>query len=145
MEPHDFPRRLLRRLLDSAARTGADQATVGRQLPMLHSCVPDDDTPVLVARASRPADRTSYLLLLTMRRLIVTGESRILRRQRLHLNANPRHLGDVLWTPEPRLGAIAFSATAVDGVREHFWIRTTDVESSAEALSVVFTLSPATV
>jgi hypothetical protein len=93
---------------------------------------------VLLARASRPDDRTTYMLLLTARRLVVTGETRILRRQRLHLNTDPRHLADVLWTPEPTLGAVALSATAVDGVREHFWIRTTDVPAVAAALSDVF-------
>ena len=36
------------------------------------------------------------------------------------------------------LQAIALSATAVDGVREHFWIRTADVAASAEALAAVF-------
>jgi hypothetical protein len=134
MEQHDFPRRL--RL--AATRTGADPAVADRLLPILSSCVPDDDALVLLARVSRPDDRTAYLLLLTMRRLVVTGETRILRRQRLHLNADPRHLGDVIWTPEPTLGAVAFSATAVDGVREHFWIRTSDVEVANEALAAVF-------
>ena len=102
MEPHAFP------ACSTAHRrvecTGADPATVYRQLPILHSCVPNDDEPVLLARANRPGDRASYLLLLTTRRLVVTGETRILRRQRLHLNADPRHLSDVLWTPEPTLG-----------------------------------------
>jgi hypothetical protein len=142
MEPLAFPRRLLSRLLSrllaAASATGADPAAVGRQLPILHSCVPDDDVPMLLARATRPGDNASYLLLLTERRLVVVGESRVLRRQRLHLNADRRHLVDVLWTPEPALGAVALSATAVDGVREHFWIRTADVAAATEALSEVF-------
>jgi hypothetical protein len=135
MEPHAFP---LQRLLTAAAITGADAATVTRLLPILRSCVPHDDAPVLLARASRSDDRASYLLLLTEHRLVVTAETRILRRQRLHLNADLRHLGDVLWTPEPALGGVALSATAMDGVREHFWIRTADVDASAEALASVF-------
>ena len=121
-----------------ATVTGADAATVARMLPILRSCVPSDDAPALLARVTRPGDRDTYLLLLTEHRLVVAAETRILRRQRLHLNADPHHLVDVLWTPEPTLGGIALSATAVDGVREHFWIRTADVAASADALAGVF-------
>jgi hypothetical protein len=131
-------RRLLERLVAAAKRTGADAATVCRQLPILNSCLSTDDEPVLLARATRPGDRASYLVLLTARRLVVTRETRVLRRQQLHLNADARHLSDVIWTPEPTMGAIALSATAIDGVREHFWIRTAAVESSAAALQQVF-------
>jgi hypothetical protein len=142
MEPKAKTRRLLDRLVAAARRTGADAATVCRQLPILNSCLPKDAEPVLVARASRPGDRASYLVLLTTRRLVVTRETRVLRRQHLHLNADPRHLIDVIWTPEPHQGAIALSATAVDGVREHFWIRTAAVEASAAALQRVFGREP---
>jgi hypothetical protein len=135
MEPHDFP---LQHLLTAATVTGVDAATVTRLLPILRSCVPYNDAPALLARASRPGDRDTYLLLLTEHRMVVAAETRILRRQRLHLNADPRHLADVLWTAEPTLGGIALSATAVDGVREHFWIRTAEVAASTEALATVF-------
>ena len=135
-------RRLLDRLVVAAKRTGADAARVGRQLPILHSCLPENDEPVLLARASRPGDRASYLLLLTNQRLVVTRETRVLRRQHLHLNADPRHLMDVIWTPEPELGTILLSATAIDGVREHFWIRTAAVEASTAALHHVFGREP---
>ncbi len=138
MEPRTKTRRLLDRLVVAARRTGADAATVCRQLPILNSCVGKDDEPVLLARATRPGDRASYLVLLTARRLVVTRETRLLRRLDLHLNADPRHLSDVIWTTEPSMGAIALSATAVDGVREHFWIRTAAVEASAAALHRVF-------
>jgi hypothetical protein len=111
---------------------------VGRHLPILHRCVPADDHPTLIARVDRPGDRACYLLLLTAHRLVVTGESRILRRRRLHLSADPRHLMDVLWTPEPTLGGLALSLTAVDGVREHFWVRTNDPYRVATALATVF-------
>jgi hypothetical protein len=142
MDPRAKTRRLLDRLVAAAKRTGTDAATVCRQLPILHSCLPKDDEPVLLASATRPGDRASYLLLLTNHRLVVTRETRLLRRQHLHLNADPRHLMDVIWTPEPRMGAIALSATAIDGVREHFWIRTAAVEASAAALHRVFGREP---
>lgn len=145
MEPKARTRRLLDRLVTAAKRTGADAATVCRQLPILNSCLPNDAEPMLVARATRPGDRASYLVLLTARRLVVTRETRLFRRQHLHLNADPRHLVDVIWTTEPRQGAIALSATAVDGVREHFWIRTAAVEASAAALHRVFGREPALV
>lgn len=145
MKPRANTRRLLDRLVAAARRTGVDAATVCRQLPILNSCMADDDELVLLARATRPGDRAGYLLLLTPRRLVVTRETRLLRRQHLHLNADPRHLLDVIWTPEPRMGAIALSATAVDGVREHFWIRTSTVEASAAALHRVFGREPALV
>lgn len=145
MEPRTKTRRMLERLVDAAGRTGTDAATVCRQLPILNSCMANDDEPVLLARATRPGDRASYLVLLTTRRLVVTRETRLLRRQQLHLNADPRHLSDVIWTPEPSMGAIALSATAIDGVREHFWIRTAAVESSAAALHRVFRSEPALV
>jgi hypothetical protein len=146
MEPHDDPREpasgsdqdFPRRILDAAADAGIDPATVGRHLPILRRCVPDDDAPVLVTRAQRDGDRTCYLVLLTARRLVVTAESRVLRRRRLHLHANPRLLVDVLWTAEPTMGGVALAATAVDGVREHFWLRTNAPERAAEALARVF-------
>jgi hypothetical protein len=134
MEPQDFPRRLLA----AAAGSGVDLATVGRHLPILSRCVPDGDEPALIARVDRAGERTCYLLLLTAHRLVVTGESRVLRRRRLHLNTDPRHLVDVLWTPEPTLGGLALSATAIDGVREHFWVRTPDPDAVAAALTTVF-------
>lgn len=145
MEQKAKTRRLLDRLVAAAKRSGADAATVCRQLPTLRSCMSKDDEPVLLARATRPGDRASYLVLLTTRRLVVTRETRLLRRLHLHLNADPRHMADVIWTPEPLQGAIALSATAVDGVREHFWIRTAAVEASSAALHRVFGREPALV
>ncbi|MDP9798623.1 hypothetical protein J2S43_007135 [Catenuloplanes nepalensis] len=99
--------------------------TVSRHLPVFRRCVEADDTAVLVARCLRP-DRPlqgEFLLLLTQRRLVVTQETRLLRRLRLHLNAELRHLGNVNWNPDVQLSAVELAATAIDGVRERFWIR----------------------
>jgi hypothetical protein len=97
-------------------------------MPIFRRCVEADDPTVLVTRCLRP-DRTmtgDYLLLLTHRRLVVTHESRVLRRLRLHLNADLRHLSNVTWNPGLRQPAVELAATAVDGVRERFLMRLPD-------------------
>jgi hypothetical protein len=115
--------------LPAAAEAGVPLPAISRHLPILRRCVGPRDGAVLVARCSRPqypmGGGRSHLLLLTPRRLVVTVESR-LRRLRLHLNSELHHLTNVTWTTEPSLGGIHLSATAVDGVREHFWIKVSD-------------------
>ena len=113
----------------AAAQSGVETSAVTRHLSIFRRCVGQRDTPVLVARCSsadpRPRKigrRRHDMLLLTRRRLVVTAECGPLRRLRLHLNCELRDLGDVSWTPEPALGGIRLAATAVDGVREHFWL-----------------------
>jgi hypothetical protein len=111
--------------LSAAAQTGLAVPTVGRHMPVFRHCVEPDDPAVLVARCVRPHRplQGEFVLLLTSRRLVVTHESRMLRRLRLHLNTDLGHLLNVTWTPEPRLSAVELAATAVDGVRERFWIK----------------------
>ncbi|GAB7041216.1 MULTISPECIES: hypothetical protein [Catenuloplanes] len=114
-----------RTFLPAAAEAGVAVPTVSRHMPVFRRCVEADDTAVLVARCLRP-DRPlqgEFLLLLTQRRLVVTQETRVLRRLRLHLNAELRHLGNVNWNPDVQLSAVELAATAIDGVRERFWIR----------------------
>ena len=103
-------------------------STLYRHLPVLRPCLgPQDMALVLAAcaRSERPKGRRglSSLLLLTRHRLVVTSESRLLRRLRLHLNMDLSQLAEVAWTPEPNHGGVQFAATIVDGVREHLWIR----------------------
>jgi hypothetical protein len=114
-----------RTFLPAAAEAGLAVPTVTRHLPILRRCVEPDDTTMLVARCIRPANplQGDYLLLMTHRRLIVTQESRLLHRLRLHLNTELRHLSNVNWNADPRTSAVEFAATAVDGVRERFWIK----------------------
>jgi hypothetical protein len=125
-----------RTFLPAAAEAGVGLPAFSRHIPIFRRCVGQRDTPVFVARCRgadpRPARadarrtgagrRRNQVLLLTRQRLVVTAESGLLRRLRLHLNAELRHLADVTWTPEPALGGIRLAATAVDGVREHFWV-----------------------
>jgi len=114
-----------RTFLPAAAEAGVAIPTVSRHLPVFRRCVAADDPTALVARCLRPESpmKGEYLLLLTYKRLVVTYESRVLHRLRLHLNSEIGHLGNVTWNPDPRLAAVELAATAVDGVRERFWIR----------------------
>jgi hypothetical protein len=114
-----------RTFLPAAAEAGVAIPTVSRHLPIFRRCVEPDDSTVLVTRCISP-DRPlagDFLLLLTYRRLVVTQETRVLHRLRLHLNANLRHLSDVTWNPDLRMSTVDIAATAVDGVRERFRMR----------------------
>lgn len=114
-----------RTFLPAASEAGVAIPTVSRHLPVFRRCVAPDDPAALVARCARPDQllHGEFLLLLTHRRLVVTRQTRLLRRLRLHLNTELRHLHNVSWNPDPRLAAVELAATAMDGVRERFWIR----------------------
>ncbi|HEX8628938.1 MAG TPA: hypothetical protein VF755_12290 [Catenuloplanes sp.] len=114
-----------RTFLPAAAEAGVAIPTVSRHMPIFRRCVDSDDATVLVTRCLRN-DRSilgDFLLLLTYRRLVVTQETRLMHRLRLHLNTDLRHLSNVTWNPDPRFSAVELAATAVDGVRERFWMR----------------------
>ncbi|MEV0153552.1 hypothetical protein AB0H57_07395 [Micromonospora sp. NPDC050686] len=115
-----------RTFLPAAAETGLAAQTVTRHMPIFRRCVGSGDAPVLVTRCSRPDQPVGadYLLLLTHRRLVVTRQTRLLHRLQLHLNTELRELSNVTWSPDPRLRAVELAATAIDGVRERFLIRT---------------------
>lgn len=114
-----------RTFLPAAAEAGVPLATVSRHMPIFRRCVEPDDATVLVTRCSSADHPMSgeFLLLLTYRRLVITQETRVLHRLRLHLNANLRHLSEVTWNPDLRQSAVEVAATAVDGVRERFRVR----------------------
>ncbi|MEW2382569.1 hypothetical protein AB0873_10835 [Micromonospora sp. NPDC047707] len=115
-----------RTFLPAAAEAGVAMQTASRHMPVFRRCVGSGDATILVTRCSRP-DRSvagEYLLLLTHRRLVVTQQTRVLHRLRLHLNTELRELSNVTWSPDPRLHSIELAATAIDGVRERFLIRT---------------------
>jgi hypothetical protein len=114
-----------RTFLPATAEAGIPMATVSRHMPIFRRCVDPDDATVLVTRCVRPdaAMAGDFMMLLTYRRLVVTQETRLLHRLRLHLNANLRHLSDVTWNPDLRQSVVEVAATAVDGVRERFTMR----------------------
>src|SRR5687767_9234387 len=114
-----------RTFLPAAAEAGVAIPTVSRHMPVLRRCVEPDDATILVTRCVRPDRplRGEFLMLLTYRRLVVTQETRVLHRLRLHLNAELRHLSNVTWNLDLRQSAVDVAATAVDGVRERFSMR----------------------
>lgn len=100
--------------------------TFSRHLPVLRQCVGSRETPLILACCARTERRhrpPHSLLLLTRSRLVITTERGLLHRLRLHLNLDLNQLADVAWSAEPERCGLQFAATAVDGVREHFWIR----------------------
>lgn len=120
-----------RTFLPAAAEAGVAIPTVSRHMPIFRRCVEPDDATVLVSRCYRPDTPLAgeYLLLLTYRRLVVTQETKVFHRLRLHLNANLRHLNNVTWTPDHVRSAVDLAATAVDGVRERFRLRLAEPEA----------------
>ncbi|GAA2518011.1 hypothetical protein [Pilimelia columellifera] len=116
-----------RTFLPAAVESGLARSTVSRHLPILRQCVAGDDAVTLLARCVRPDRRLGgeFLLLLTHRRLVVVRETWPLRRLRLHLNSDLRHLRHVSWTTDPHYSQVELAATAIDGVRERFCIRGT--------------------
>src|SRR3954470_4433222 len=91
-----------RTFLPAAAEAGVAIPTVSRHMPIFRRCVEPDDATVLVSRCVRPDEPMAgdFMLLLTSRRLVVTQESKVFHRLRLHLNANLRHLTNVSWSPD---------------------------------------------
>jgi hypothetical protein len=114
-----------RTFLPAAAEAGLAAQSVSRHMPVFRGCVGSGDATILVARCSRPARPVTgeYLLLLTHRRLVVTRQTRVLHRLRLHLNSGLRELSLVTWHPDPRTPGVELAATAIDGVRERFLLR----------------------
>jgi hypothetical protein len=116
-----------RTFLPATSEAGLPTPVVSRHMPVLRRSVSPDETTVLVARSRRPRlpMTGAFLLLLTNRQLVVSRESWLLHRVRLHLAAQLRDLSQVAWTADPRAG-VELSATAADGVRERFWIPSRD-------------------
>jgi hypothetical protein len=73
-------------------------------------------------RLDRPLSG-DHLMLLTRDRLVVTTETRLLHRPRLHLDAAVSELRNVVWEPDVRLTSVELTLTAPDGLRERFLIR----------------------
>ncbi|MFI5915417.1 hypothetical protein [Dactylosporangium sp. NPDC051541] len=111
-----------RTFLPATALAKLPDGTVARHVQVLRRCAGDRDAVAVVARCTTSRGRRNVLML-TRNRLVVTSESAVLRRVALHLNADLHQLADVTWTPEPDRVGIQLGVTAIDGVRENFWIR----------------------
>jgi hypothetical protein len=120
-----------RTFLPAAAEAGVAIPTVSRHMPIFRRCIDPDDTTVLVSRCYRPDAPMAgeFMMLLTYRRLVVTQETKVFHRLRLHLNANLRHLSNVSWSPDLGRSVLEVAATAVDGVRERFRLRLGEPEA----------------
>lgn len=120
-----------RTFLPAAAEAGVAIPTVSRHMPIFRRCVEPDDTTVLVSRCLRPGAPLAgeFLLLLTYRRLVVTQETKVLHRLRLHLNTDLRHLTNVTWNADLTRSTLDVAATAVDGVRERFRMRLSEPDA----------------
>jgi hypothetical protein len=113
-----------RTFLLAATDAGLDMPTINRHLPVFRRCL-GGDSILLVSRCTR-ADRPlsgEHLLVLSRNRLVVTHETRLVHKLRLHLDAPLHELADVRWTPDPMLTSVELSATAIDGIRERFTLK----------------------
>ncbi|MER7006601.1 hypothetical protein ABT297_26660 [Dactylosporangium sp. NPDC000555] len=111
-----------RTFLPATALAKLSGGTVARHVQILRRCAGNRDAVAVVARCTTRGRRRNVLML-TRGRLVVTSESAVLRRVSLHLNADLHQLADVTWTPEPDRTGIQLGLTAIDGVRENFWVR----------------------
>jgi hypothetical protein len=122
-----------RTFLPAAADAGLSMPTISRHIVIFRRCIGATNPVLAVARCVR-ADRPlagPHLLVLSPHRLVVTHESRVVHRIRLHLDAPLDELSAISWTPDPRRGALEFVATAIDGARERFWIQARHPRSTA--------------
>jgi hypothetical protein len=114
-----------RTFLPAAADAGLSMPTISRNIPIFRRCLGADDAVLLVTRCVRP-DRAlagEHILVLTRHRLVVTHEGRMTHRIKLHLDAPIHELSQVVWASDPRAASVELSATAIDGIRERFWIK----------------------
>jgi hypothetical protein len=114
----------------------------GRHMPVFRQCVEPNDPIMLMSRCGRPDQPMAgeFVLFLTRRRLVVTQQSRMLQRLRLHLNTNLSHLSNVTWSPDDRQSGLEVGATAIDGVRERFLIKLVDPEQVREVSALFKTV-----
>jgi hypothetical protein len=113
-----------RTFLPAATDAGLDMPTISRHLRVFQRCL-GADSVLLVSRCTR-ADRPlagEHILVLSRHRLVVTHESRVVRKLRLHLDAPIHELAEVTWTPSPLLTSVELAATAIDRVHERFTIK----------------------
>lgn len=114
-----------RTFLPLAEQAAVAAPTLDRHLPLLRQHVAETETALLVAQCVRPEKPAAgpHLFLLTNERLVITRDSRLLGRPRLHLRALVAELEAVTWQPDPAGASVDVALTLADG-RRRFWIRT---------------------
>jgi len=115
-----------RTLRTAVAEAGLRLDALARHVPVLRRLVGAGQSVLLVARCG-PLDqpnRSDHLMVVTRDRVVITSESRSLRRARVHLNAAVAALLNVRWRADTE--TVEFAATAIDGVRERFLIEAPD-------------------
>ncbi|WP_245674097.1 MULTISPECIES: hypothetical protein [Actinoplanes] len=120
--------------LSTFHRAAESDPAAHRHLSIFSRCVEPDDPVILVTRCTRPGQPMagSHHLLLTRRRLVVVQRTWPLRRQRLHLNTNLRHLSNVTWRADVDRPGFELAVTVMDGIRERFRLRLGDEVAVAE-------------
>ncbi|MGH3648148.1 MAG: hypothetical protein ACRDTM_13365 [Micromonosporaceae bacterium] len=118
---------LSRTLLPAAAESGLSLTTLSRHTPVLRRNIADSDSVQVAARAVR-ADRPGhgeYVLMITQSRVVVTRETRLLRRIKPFLDAAVLSLVNVTWVPDPRGSAVDLAFT-LGQTRHRFLINVPD-------------------
>jgi hypothetical protein len=113
-----------RTFLPAAIDAGLDMPTISRHLPVVRRCLGTE--PVLLVTRGTRADRPhagEHLVVLTRTRLVITHESRLVHRLRLHLDAPLHELSQVRWAADAHQCSVELSATAIDGIRERFVLK----------------------
>ncbi|GAA1748192.1 hypothetical protein [Luedemannella helvata] len=114
-----------RTFLPLVTQAGVPTQVVDRNLPVLRRHVAGTDTAVMVAQCVRPEKPAAgpHLFVLTRTQLVVTYESRLWRRPRLHLRSRIEDLEAVTWRADPAGASVDVAVTCATG-RQRFWIRT---------------------
>ncbi len=123
----------VRTCLSATGAAGGCLPTIGRHIMIFRRCIGAGNPVLAVVRCVR-ADRPlagPHVLVISPQRLVVTHESRVVHRIRLHLDAALAELSAISWTTDPGRGGLEFVATVMDGVRERFWIQARHPKSVA--------------
>ncbi|HEY7174286.1 MAG TPA: hypothetical protein VH442_05160 [Micromonosporaceae bacterium] len=106
----------------AVTEAGLRLEALGRHVPIFRRVVGAGQAVLLVARCGRldQPNHKDHLMVITRDRVVITSESRSLRRARVHLNAAVAALLNVRWQADT--ASVEFAATAIDGVRERFLI-----------------------
>jgi hypothetical protein len=126
----------------AASHAGLTQPAIARHFPLYRRCLAGTDPVLLVSRCLLPEQPWTgeHLLALTRSRLVVTHESRVLRRIRLHLDTAVTDLDNARWTADSAGCIVQLTVAAGDDLhRFQLRVRNARAQWQLEAtLSYVF-------